>query len=133
MARTASLSEVEDDVDKRRLRLWPLALEGRPPGLVVVVVEEQQRMTRLEEGLRLRVVVVVVVVRMRCFNGCEDRLHSLTASISSLVCFPSTARCLVPISLHFTSNGPWTLAHFCSLSLSFSLLCEFNESNNNIG
>lgn len=108
MARTASLSEVEVDVDKRRLR--PLALEGRPPGLVVVVVEEQQRMTRLEEGLRLR--VVVVVVRMRCFNGCEDRLHSLTASISCLVCFPSTARCSL-LSAYTTSlpmgRGLWPI------------------------
>lgn len=109
MARTASLSEVEVDVDKRRLR--PLALEGRPPGLVVVVVEEQQRMTRLEEGLRLRV-VVVVVVRIRCFNGCEDRLHSLTASISSL--FSCSVVCLVAYTTslpmgrgHLTDSGPF--------------------------
>lgn len=110
MARTASLSEVEVDVDKRRLR--PLALEGRPPGLVVVVVEEQQRMTRLEEEEgRLR---VAVVVRMRCFNGCEDRLHSLSASMSPLLLSCLVLSCLRSfpsfhcslLSAYFTSNGP---------------------------
>lgn len=41
--------------------------------------------------------------------------------LSCLVCFPSTARCLVPISLpmgrgHLTDSGPFN-----------GLLCEFNE------
>ena len=45
MARTASLSEVEEDVDARRLR--PPALAALA-GVVEMEVEEQQRRTTLE-------------------------------------------------------------------------------------
>lgn len=70
MARTASLSEVEDEEEDRRLR---------PPVVVVVAAVEEHLRTNLTEEVA---VVVAVARRKRCFNGCDVvRLHTLSASI----------------------------------------------------
>ena len=90
MARTASLSDVEDGSDDE---VEDLVL--RPATLVAVEEveeeeeeeeEELQRMKSLdEEVLRMVLVEEVEETKLkRCFNGCEDTLNTFNASI-----FPS--------------------------------------------
>lgn len=77
MARTASLSEVEDEEEEDR--------RVRPP-VVVVAAEEEHLRTNLTEEVA---VVVAVARRKRCFNGCDVvRLHTLSASMAlHFLCF----------------------------------------------
>lgn len=70
MARTASLSDVEDEEDDRRLR----------PAVAVAVEEEEEEHLTSTTLVRLAAEVEEVAKRMRCLNGCE---LTFNASISA--------------------------------------------------
>ena len=83
MARTASLSDVEDgsDDEVEDLLLRPATLvEEEEEEEEEDEEEEQQRMKSLDEEV-LRMVLVEEAKLKRCFHGCEDTLSTFHASI----------------------------------------------------